>query len=138
MTAAAPFGLRDDLREAIVAHARREAPRECCGVLVGTAGRAESAVALTNVAPGNTLYEIDPRELFDLEFRLLPDRGQEIVAVYHSHPASEAWPSATDLALASWPDACYLICSLMDPAAPVVRAFAITDGAARERSIVPA
>ena len=137
MTADAPFVLPDHLREAVVGHARDETPRECCGVLVGPPGRAEESVRLSNVAPGVTLYEIDAAELFQLEFRTLPARGWEIVAVYHSHPASEAWPSATDVALAAWPDACYLICSLADPAAPVVRAFAIIDGVARERPIAP-
>jgi proteasome lid subunit RPN8/RPN11 len=71
----------------------------------------------------------------ELEFRTLPNRNWEIVAIYHSHPASEAYPSATDVALAAWPEACYLICSLEDPARPVIRGFAIADGAIRERRI---
>lgn len=136
MTDPAPFPLASDLLRAIVDHARREAPRECCGVLIGSGGRAEAIVPMTNIAPGTMLYEIDPVQLLDLEFRTLPASGQEIVAVYHSHPASAAWPSATDIALAQWPDACYLICSLAEPSAPDTRAFGIVDGVVRERRLV--
>jgi proteasome lid subunit RPN8/RPN11 len=78
---------------------------------------------LTNVAPGTTLYEIDPGEIFDLEFRLLPAAGLEVVAIYHSHPVTEAYPSRTDQSLAFWPDAIYLICSLAEPGTPVVRGY---------------
>ena len=67
-----------------------------------------------NVAAGNRLYEIDPAELIDLEFRELPAQAFEIVAIYHSHPESPAYPSSTDVELAFWPDAVFLICSLAD------------------------
>lgn len=105
-------------------------------MLVGPAAGAVEALRLTNVAPGVSLYEIDAAELLNLEFRVLPARGWEIVGVYHSHPTSAAWPSATDVALAAWPNACYLICSLAEPATPRVRAFSIRDGVVHERSIV--
>ncbi len=104
-------------------------------MLAGPDGRAAEAFPLKNRAPGNELYETDAAELLDLEFRALPSRGWEIVAIYHSHPHSEAYPSATDVALAGWPDACYLICSLEHPERPVIRGFAIVDGAIRERRI---
>ena len=85
-----------------------------------------------NVAAGNRLYEIDPAQLIDLEFRELPARDAEIVAIYHSHPESPAYPSATDVELAFWPDAVFLICSLADRDRPEIRGFRIRDGAIDE------
>jgi proteasome lid subunit RPN8/RPN11 len=116
------------MRDEIIAHARAETPRECCGLIAGRDGDARHLYRLTNVAPGNVFYEIDPRQLYELEFRELPGRGWEVLAVYHSHPASEAYPSKTDVALAFWPEALYLICSLADPDRPVLRAFHIAGG----------
>ena len=123
------------MRDEIVAHARAEAPRECCGLIAGRAGSPVHLVRLENTAPGHALYEIDAKQLYDLEFRLLPERGWEVLAIYHSHPASPAYPSPTDVALAFWPDAYYLICSLADPAAPELRAFRIVDGQIAEAPI---
>jgi proteasome lid subunit RPN8/RPN11 len=126
------FPLPQAMRDAIVAHARREAPRECCGVI---AGQGESPVRLyptRNVAEGNRLYEIDPAQLIDLEFRELPEQRTEIIAIYHSHPESPAYPSATDLALAFWPDAVYIICSLEHPEEPVLRGFRLRDDTVQE------
>jgi proteasome lid subunit RPN8/RPN11 len=115
------------MRDEIIDHARREAPRECCGLIAGRGGRAERLFRLRNLAPGNTLYEVDPSQLYELEFRVLPDAGHDVVAIYHSHPATKAYPSPTDRAQAFWPDAVYLICSLADPATPVIRGFRLRD-----------
>ena len=123
------------MRDEIVAHARAEAPRECCGLIAGQAGSPVHLYRLENTAPGNALYEIDATQLYDLEFRLLPERGWEVLAIYHSHPSSPAYPSPTDVALAFWPDAYYLICSLVDPAAPDLRAFRIVDSRIAEAPI---
>ena len=92
----------------------------------------------TNVAPGNALYEIDPAELIELEFRELPAQDLEVIAIYHSHPATEAYPSETDRRLAFWPQAIYLICSLADPARPEVRGFRLDDGSVTELTVAPA
>src|SRR5690606_27862470 len=80
------LALPGHLADEIVAHARHEAPRECCGLIAGQQGRLEDLHRLTNLAPGNRLYEIDPREIYELEFRTLPAREQDVVAIYHSHP----------------------------------------------------
>ncbi|MCC7025000.1 MAG: M67 family metallopeptidase [Thermomicrobiales bacterium] len=116
------------MRAAIIAHARREAPRECCGIIAGRDGAPVRVYPTTNIAEGNRFYEIDPKELADLEFRELPNENAEIVAIYHSHPASPAYPSRTDVELAFWPEAVYLICSLEDPDKPYIRGFTIRDG----------
>jgi [CysO sulfur-carrier protein]-S-L-cysteine hydrolase len=129
------FHLPLEMREAIVSHAIREAPRECCGIIAGRVGVPLRVYETRNVAEGNRLYEIDPQQLIDLEFRLLPEQGSEIIAIYHSHPESPAYPSPTDIELAFWPDALYLICSLAGRERPDVRGFHIRDGLVREVSI---
>jgi proteasome lid subunit RPN8/RPN11 len=123
------------MRDAIVAHARREWPRECCGLLVGAAGAPVELIEITNVYPGEDFYEMEPGELYR-HYLAIEERGQEIVANYHSHPVSPAYPSPRDVAHAGWPEIAYLICSLERPEAPVVRAFRIEDGAIRELSAV--
>lgn len=116
----------------IIAHARQEFPRECCGVISGRAGLPEKLHALRNIAEGNVFYEIDPVQLMDLEFKEFEKDNSEIVAIYHSHPASKAYPSRTDVELAFWPQAVYLICSLENPEQPYIRGFRIRNGAIRE------
>jgi [CysO sulfur-carrier protein]-S-L-cysteine hydrolase len=125
------------MRSAIIDHARREAPRECCGIIAGRDGTPVRLYPTRNIAQGNTLYEIDPAELIELEFREMPAQQTELVAIYHSHPVSPAYPSATDIRLAFWPEAIYLICSLADPELPVIRGFRIQDGEIAELSLTP-
>lgn len=124
------------MRQAIIAHARREAPRECCGIISGRAGAPVTIYPTRNIAEGNALYEIDPAELIELEFHIMPAEETELVAIYHSHPVSPAHPSATDIALAFWPDAVYIICSLVAPERPVLRGFLIRDGAVEEVTFI--
>ena len=126
-----PLYLPRHMSDLIVAHARREAPRECCGVIGGTNGKVSEVHSLTNLEPGNTRYRIDDAELYRV-YRGLDERGGEVLAIYHSHPATPAYPSPTDVALALWPDAHYLICSLADPDRPDLRAFRILGGEIRE------
>jgi proteasome lid subunit RPN8/RPN11 len=105
----------------IVAHARAGKPQEVCGILRGRGSQAFQVVRGRNVAPDPVKdYTIDPQTLlhqFDFE------EGDEMVAIYHSHPTSAAYPSASDAWNAHYPDCAYLICSLVDDAAPLVRAF---------------
>lgn len=117
---------------AIVAHARQEYPRECCGIISGHKGRLEKLHALRNIAEGNLFYEIDPAQLMQLEFGELEQTETEIVAIYHSHPESQAYPSATDLELAYWPEAVYLICSLEHKNDPAIRGFRMRDSVISE------
>ena len=130
------FALPAAMRQEIIDHAHQESPRECCGLISGVKEHARRLYRLTNLAVGNSLYEIDPREIYELEFREMPNHGTEVLAIYHSHPASPAYPSATDLALAFWPEAYYLICSLVDPVAPEIRGFRLAEGRVREATIL--
>jgi proteasome lid subunit RPN8/RPN11 len=132
VSAAEQFRLPTDMREAIISHAMREAPRECCGIIAGRDGVPLQLYETRNIAAGNRFYEIDPAQLIDLEFQELPAQGTEIVAIYHSHPESPAYPSATDVELAFWPDAVFLICSLAERDRAEIRGFRIRDGAIDE------
>jgi proteasome lid subunit RPN8/RPN11 len=131
------FQLNPEMRKSIEEHAKADAPRECCGVIVGHSGRPERFLPLRNVAEGNRFYEIDPAQLIELEFHELPKDDSEIVAIYHSHPESPAYPSRTDVELAYWPDVVYLICSLELAENPIIRGFHIREGTIAEVTLVP-
>jgi proteasome lid subunit RPN8/RPN11 len=123
------------VRKAIIEHARREQPLECCGLLVGTGSRVAYAVAMRNAAASATRYRIDETSHIDVR-RVL--RGMqprlEIVGVYHSHPAGNAQPSRVDLDEAMYPEWAYVIVGL-EPRRPDVRAFRILRGEARALTI---
>jgi proteasome lid subunit RPN8/RPN11 len=120
--------LPDACRRRIIRHARREAPRECCGFLIGRPGHVTSVVEAANIAPGATRYRVDPREHIALRRSLRADpRGMTIVGVYHSHPAGRAAPSPTDVAEAHYPDWAYVIVGLAGRRAQL-RAFDLARG----------
>ena len=112
----------------IVAHARKAAPSECCG-LIGGAGDApaKSIYQLSNVSADPLItYEAAPEDLFAAQ-RQMRERGEQLLAIYHSHPrAAEPSPAATDVRLAFYPSAIYLIVGLGGPE-PVTRAFRISE-----------
>ena len=120
-------------RRAVLAHAREARPEECCGVLVGTRRNIAFAAPMRNVATDRRRrYQLDDAEHIAIRQWLrtsAPAMG--IVGVYHSHPASAARPSATDLAEAHYPEWLYLIAGRAGTRA-VVKGFRINDGAARE------
>ena len=137
--------LPEAIREAIVAHARAEAPNEACGLIVGDrpaadGGRALRWEATRNKAASPYLYEIDPDDLLRLTIQT-DDADEVFWAIVHSHVASPARPSRTDIGLAFYPDALYMLVSLdpaeADPATgqPGVRAWRIIDGAVHEVAI---
>ncbi|HYK97817.1 MAG TPA: M67 family metallopeptidase [Candidatus Acidoferrales bacterium] len=119
------------MRDEIVAHAREGAPNEVCGLIAARDGAATRATRCTNVhQTPTTRYRIDPREQLDA-FRDMDARGEELAAIYHSHPASQPYPSPTDRAEAHYPDAVYVLVSLRT-AEPEIEAWRIaSDGAVR-------
>jgi proteasome lid subunit RPN8/RPN11 len=118
----------------IVAHARAEAPKECCGMVAARDGRAVAVHRARNVAASPKLaYSVDPRDQFRIEMGI-EDAGLELGAIYHSHPRTEPVPSQTDINLALHPEALYVIVGLQG-AEPDVRAFRIVDGAVTEASL---
>lgn len=101
------------LRRAIVSHAIGTAPRECCGILSGTGNWAKKIHPCDNIADQEDRYELDPRDQLAAVKQIEKD-GEEIVAIYHSHVNESAYPSITDIELAHYPSAVYLIASLSD------------------------
>jgi [CysO sulfur-carrier protein]-S-L-cysteine hydrolase len=123
-------------RDAIVAHARRDHPDEACGIVAGPAGsdRPERVVPMLNAARSPTFYEFDSMELLKL-YRDLDERDEEPVVIYHSHTATEAYPSRTDRRLAMEPGAHYVLVSTRDPDETEFRSFRIVDGVATEEDV---
>jgi proteasome lid subunit RPN8/RPN11 len=111
----------------MIAHAREEAPNECCGMIGGHEGDAVTLYRATNAEASPLRYSLDAQDQFRI-MRQMEDAGEELVAIYHSHTASAAYPSQTDINLALYPDAVYLIVSLENAEDPDVRGFWIRDG----------
>jgi proteasome lid subunit RPN8/RPN11 len=124
------------IRDAIVAHARRDHPDEACGVVAGPAGSDQALrfLPMTNAASSPTFYEFDSGELLQL-YRQMDDQDEEPVVVYHSHTATEAYPSRTDIALASEPGAHYVLVSTRAEDFTEFRSFRIVDGQVTEESV---
>ncbi|MDQ1667333.1 MAG: [CysO sulfur-carrier protein]-S-L-cysteine hydrolase, partial [Actinomycetota bacterium] len=116
--------------DAIVAHARRDHPDEACGVVAGPAGsdRPQRFIPMLNAARSPTFYEFDSQDLLRL-YRELDDRDEEPVVIYHSHTATEAYPSRTDISLAMEPGAHYVLVSTREPDTTDLRSYRIVDGA---------
>jgi proteasome lid subunit RPN8/RPN11 len=129
------FTIETHYIDEMIAHARREAPLECCGVLGGTNGRVLKLYQATNAEHSRYCYNIEPQELFRIN-QECEENGWQFLGIYHSHPDSAAYPSPTDIRLAAlWPEPVYFIVSLLRPENPEVRAFRIRDGEVTEEEI---
>ena len=117
-----------------IAHAVEDDSIECCGILAGTNGRFRKLYRMTNVEQSPYRFSWDSKELIKV-WNEMEDSGWEHRAVYHSHTHTEAYPSATDVRLAAWPEAFYIIISLIDKKRPVMRAYRIVDGAVSEEEL---
>ena len=122
--------------DAIVAHARRDHPDEACGVVAGPVGRDRPArfIPMLNAARSPTFYEFDSGDLLRL-YREMDDRDEEPVVVYHSHTATEAYPSRTDISYASEPNAHYVLVSTRDPESVEFRSYRIVDATVTEEDV---
>ena len=118
----------------MIAHALEDDSIECCGVLAGTDGRFHKLFRMTNVENSPYRFSWDSRELIKV-WHEMEDSSWEHRAVYHSHTHSEAYPSSTDVRLAAWPEAYYIIVSLLNREQPSVRAFRIIDGSISEEEL---
>ncbi len=118
---------------ALIAHARSDAPYEVCGLLAVRDGIVVAHHEVPNAARSMTFYTMEPQSLLRA-MRVIDDADAELGGIYHSHTHTEAFPSPTDVELAFYPEAVYLVVSLQE-AEPVVRAFDIVDGAVSERTL---
>jgi [CysO sulfur-carrier protein]-S-L-cysteine hydrolase len=125
-----------DLSDKIVAHARADHPDEACGVIAGPAGsdRPERFIPMTNAARSPTFYEFDSTEQFQV-WKEMDDNDEEPVVLYHSHTATEAYPSRTDVSYASEPGAHYVLVSTRDPDNSEFRSYRIADGQVTEEPV---
>jgi proteasome lid subunit RPN8/RPN11 len=123
--------------EAIVAHARRDHPDEACGVVAGKIGSdvPERLVEMENVERSSTFYRFDSMEQLRV-WREMDDRDEEPVVIYHSHTATEAYPSRTDVSYAGEPGAHYLLVSTRDPEITEVRSYSIVEGTITEEQVL--
>ncbi|MDF0531004.1 M67 family metallopeptidase [Tsukamurella sp. 8F] len=128
--------IRRELVDRMIAHARRDHPDEACGVIAGPEGsdRPERFVEMLNAERSPTFYRFDSGEQLRV-WREMDARDEEPVVVYHSHTATEAYPSRTDVSFASEPNAHYVLVSTRDPEAAEVRSYRISDGAVTEEPI---
>lgn len=128
--------IRADLVDAIVAHARADHPDEACGVIAGPEGtdRPERFVAMANAERSPTFYRFDSGEQLRV-WRAMDDAGEAPVVIYHSHTATEAYPSRTDISYASEPHAHYVLVSTRDPDRHELRSYRIVGGVVTEEEV---
>jgi [CysO sulfur-carrier protein]-S-L-cysteine hydrolase len=118
------------IHEELLAHAREDAPNECCGLIGGTDGVARTVYRARNAEASPLRYNLDPQDQFRIMSEM-DERGEELSAIYHSHTASPAYPSQTDINLAAYPEALYLIVSLA-AGEKDLRGYRIEDGEVTE------
>ena len=128
--------IQRDLVDAMVRHARRDHPDEACGVLAGPVGsdRPERFIEMANAERSPTFYRFDSAEQLQV-WRAMDAADEEPVVIYHSHTATEAYPSRTDISYASEPDAHYVLVSTRDPDTHELRSYRIIDGEVSEEPI---
>jgi len=127
------------LHDQIVEHARRDHPDEACGIIAGPAGsdRPERFIAMTNAERSPTFYRFDSAEQFQV-WKDMDDKDEEPVVIYHSHTATEAYPSRTDVSYASEPGAHYVLVSTRDEHETEFRSYRIENGNITEEPVTVA
>ena len=118
----------------MVVQAQAEAPIEACGILAGCQGQVQELYKMKNTDQSSDHFTMAPEEQFAV-IKEIRGKGLEMLAIYHSHPASEARPSKEDIRLAFTPDVQYVILSLQEPSDPQVRSFSIEDGEVCELAV---
>ena len=128
--------IRADLVDAIVAHARADHPDEACGVIAGREGsdRPERHIPMMNAERSPTFYRFDSGEQLNV-WRQMEEADEAPVVIYHSHTATEAYPSRTDVSYAAEPDAHYVLVSTRDPDSHELRSYRIVDGVVTEEPV---
>ncbi len=130
--------ISDEFVLEMIEHSRLENPNECCGILAGTGGKVTKLYRIQNSTPSPYRYVMDPNEQLEA-MKDADERSLDLMAFYHSHTHSPAYPSETDVRMATesgWVDFCYVLVSLEDSSKPDVRFFDISaDGNVNEEEV---
>ena len=124
----------DVLFKEMAEHGLREFPNEACGLLAGRGGSPVRFFAMKNLDASPVSYRLDPKEQLHV-FDEMDDEGLDLLGIFHTHTHSDAYPSETDMKLAFYPDASYLVMSLSDREHPVLRGFKIVEGEITEEGL---
>lgn len=127
--------LNKKCREEIVNHSKEGFPREVCGILAGRSSKVVKVYRMVNTDNSSTSFFMDPHQQLKV-MKEIRNCGLEMVGIYHSHPHTQAYPSAKDVELAFYPQASYVIISLIDKESPQIKSFKIVNGAIKEEEIV--
>lgn len=119
---------------AMLDHGNNNVPMEACGIVSGRGNQALKFYPTDNADRSPIRYSIPPEQILRV-FRTLEEDDQQLLAIFHTHPTTAAYPSVTDIRLAFYPEAVYLIMSLAQPGVPVLRGFHIRAGTISEREI---
>lgn len=118
----------------MVQHCQKDYPNEACGILAGKDGKIERIYRMTNADKSSKTFFMDPKEQLKV-MKEIRNLGLEMVGIYHSHPETEAYPSAHDVELAFYPEVSYVIVSLKDKNSPNIRSFKIEEGKITEEEL---
>ena len=134
--------VQTDIIKEMIQHSIEENPNECCGLIKSAKNDFQQLFRMTNIDKSPYRYRMDPKELLNTLTKIEDDSGS-LYSIYHSHTHSEAYPSATDVRIATWPDGTsvwpsvyYFLVTLMDNNNPYARAFEIDDGDIIEVEII--
>lgn len=128
------FYIPKDIFDELISHCKEASPHEACGILAGKGNEASNIYKMTNIEKSPVSYFMDSKE----QFKVMKDiRGNNLkmLAIFHSHPSSQAYPSPKDLSLAFYEDAVYIIVSLIEKE-PVVKGYLMREGKIEEIGIV--
>ena len=123
------------LYEEVITYCRREYPKEACGVLAGRGGAVEQVYPVTNMEDSPIGYSMDPKEQLAIE-KLMRKRHQRMGGIYHSHTATEAYPSSVDVILAISPDISYVLVSLKNRSTPDFKSYRIDGSTVTPEAVV--
>ena len=126
--------ITDSIINDILSHAREGYPDEVCGLMAGKDGVVSRIFRISNVDKSSVSYMMEPSEQFRA-FKEMRNEGLDLMAIYHSHPTSQAYPSRTDVRLAFYPEAVYVIASLQKAGSFDVKGFRIVDGNISEEAL---
>lgn len=126
--------LKREISEKIIKHCRDKFPEEACGILAGKKDKIETVYPVKNTDKSPVSYFMEPKEQLKI-MKGIRGQGLEMLAIYHSHAFSEAYPSKKDVELAFYPESSYVIISLADGKLPVIRSFKIQEGTIEEEKV---